>query len=159
MHKQVRCSSCGGSGTSYTGSPTDPYSSISCFSCHGTGTITKYVSSGNVGRVNVANGKVDTRSEEEKKTDRVNGFARLVSFILACCIWGPVFYQGGISWWIPVSLGVISYIGLAKLFEGPLRTVTSITADICRTILLGIAVTVTILFLIGAVYVFILATS
>ncbi len=154
MHVESRCPSCQGSGQSYVGSPTDPYSSTNCFNCHGTGRVTEYINTADYGGGSSAAAvQIDTRTDEEKQIDRENGIANFLSFCLAVMIIAPIVKGGEAAWWIPIVIGIVFWIVISKLLQGPLRIIPVLTRKLLFLTGILLSYTIVSLMAVGCLYV------
>ena len=82
---------------------------------------------GSSGAVNIdpSTGQVatDTRTPEQIKNDHEEAIATILSLVLGGAIAGPLIWHGLIVWWIALGLGIAVWIGMNKVFCGPLRIV------------------------------------
>lgn len=152
MHIEVRCSSCGGSGQSYVGTPNDPYAFFYCLNCHGRGTVTKNVSNSSAG-CSAAAIEVDTRTDEEKKVDGENSIAGFLSFCLGSWVVVSALMQGGVAWWIPTIMGIVIWIAMTKILQGPLRIIPILIRKLLIIIATLLAWTIASLLVVGLFYV------
>jgi len=126
METQVRCSSCGGSGQQWVGSPTDPNAHVPCLNCHGRGVIYQRVASSQsrTGHYDAAENQISLTPEERQQLGE-DGLANLLGLIFAGVLAIPLLIEGTLTWWIPILLGIGGGCVVAYLLKGPVRWVVT----------------------------------
>ncbi len=150
MHVQSRCPSCQGSGRNWIGSS----DFMNCLKCHGTGRVTEYINTAEYGGgTSSAAVNIDTRTDEEKKIDGENAIASFLSFCLGGLIIAPVLMKDEVAWWLPTVIGIVFWITMTKVLQGPLRIISVLVRKLLFLIGTLLAYTMVSLFAGGCIYV------